>query len=194
MKQTIVGGLVGGIILFLWGMLAWTVLPLHEPSIREIPNEDVMLGMFKENLSAPGVYLFPATPKQDQQAEMELWSQKYQAGPIGMIVYDPRGGNPIMSGQMAVGLLLNFIAAFLASWFLVRSTAMTSTFVARVSFYGMIGVLISFASHLQGWNWMSYPMDYTTAMVADTIIGWLLAGMGTAAVFRKPIAAASATA
>ena len=39
------------------------------------------------------------------------------------------------------------------------------------------------------WNWMGFPLDYTTAMVADTVIAWLCAGVGIAAVVKAPAAA-----
>lgn len=180
------GGIVGGLILFLWGMIAWTILPLHDANLKELPAEDQIIEFLRSNIDAKGVYTFPHKPSPPEPAEMDLWTEKYQAGPVGMIVYDPQGASPITPAQLITGLILNILAAFLASWFLGRSTAVAATFVARVSFCGMLGILISLFSHLQMWNWMNFSMEYTTAMVADTLIGWLLAGAGIAAVIKQP--------
>ena len=198
MKKILIGGIAGGVALFIWSALAWTVLPLHKPSMHSIPNEDAVISALKTNIGTKGVYLFPAlpgstgdTPAEQPSAAMESATRKMQQGPVGLIVYDPSGTDPFMASQFIVGLILDLVAAFLAGWFLSRSTALASSFFSRVMFCGVLGIFVSLASYLPGWNWMGYPMDYTTAMVADTIAGWLIAGIAIAAIV-KPSAAQEA--
>ena len=193
MRKTFIGGLVGGIILFVWGAVAWKVLPLHEPSMHRMSNEDAVMNTMRTSMGAKGVYFFPAMVEDskglsadEQKAAESAWMQKYRQGPTGMIVYDPNGSDPLMPSQMVVGLILSILLSSLAAWFLVRSTAVASPYIMRVTFCGMLGILISFGSHLLMWNWMGFPLDYTTAMVADTIIGWLLAGLGIGAIVKSP--------
>jgi hypothetical protein len=198
MKHIIVGGIVGGIILFLWGWMSWTVLPLHNSSVRAIENEDRVAEVLSTSIGAHGVYVLPHVPDQnaDMSAEelqiaMDDWTKKYQQGPLAMIVYDPRGADPMMPSVMVNGFVINVLAAMMVVWLLSRSTAMTASLVGRISYCGVIGVLISFSSHLMMWNWMNFPLDYTTAMVADTVIGWLLAGAGIGAIVKAPASAAT---
>ena len=186
MMKLIISTLVGGVILFLWGWLSWTVLPLHEASMHNINNEEAVITAMDVNMDHQGVYVFPAMPTGADQAALEEWSQKYQRGPIGMIIYNPDGAEPMMLSQMIIGLILTFISVFIASWFLSRSTAVTSNYIARVSYFGMLGIFVSVVAHLTNWNWMGYPLDYTTAWIFDTIIGWLITGLCVAAIIKVP--------
>lgn len=199
MKHILLGGLVGGIILFVWGWMAWTFIPLHTASMRPIENEDRVTEVLSTNIGAHGVYVFPYMPQgeevgspEEQQLAMDEWTKKYQRGPVGMVIYDPHGNDPYMSGQMASGFAINFVSAMFAVWLLSRSTAITASFLSRVAYCGMIGILISVFSHLTNWNWLGFPLDYTSAMMTDTVIGWLLAGLGIAAVVKAPQASPAA--
>jgi hypothetical protein len=193
MKHILLGGLAGGVILFVWGFLAWTVLPLHNASLRPIENEDRVTEVLSTNIGAHGVYKFPANPAEDeelsaeeQQLATDEWMKKMQHGPTGMIIYDPHGTDPMMSGQMLSGFIINLVSALFTAWLLSRSTALTGSFLSRVAYCGVLGILISVSSHLMNWNWLGFPLDYTSAMVTDTVISWLLAGLGIAAIVRAP--------
>lgn len=193
MKKTLLGGLVGGFILFVWGVIAWMVLPLHEASLRRISNEDSVIAALRSSMDTKGVYLFPSTPKMaydkpvaEQEAAMKAWEEKRRRGPIGLIIYHPQGGEPFMARHFVIGLIVNIISALFVAWFLSRSTAFASSYMARVAFCGMLGIFASFAVHLPYWNWMYFPFDYTTAMIADTVFGWVLAGLGIAAIVKPP--------
>lgn len=193
MKKIILGGLVGGVILFVWGILAWVVLPLHDASLRRIADEDTVITALRSSMAAEGVYVFPAMPEQSagmtaqqREAAMASWTEKYKRGPIGLIIYDPEGANPFMPSMMVVGFILDFLSALVAAWFLSRSTAVVSSYTARVAFCGMLGLFASLVTHLTYWNWMSFPRDYTTAMVLDAVVGWVLAGLGIGALVKAP--------
>ncbi len=179
--KTFVGGIIAGVILFVWGALAWTVLPVHKSSLHTLSNEDAVIAALKASSPSKGVYLFPAMPVENNQAAIDAWTQKYQAGPTGMIIYDPSGSSPMMIGQMIAGLIISILTGLLGAWLLSRSTALSSSYIARVSLFGVIGVLISLATHLVNWNWLNYPYDYTVSFVVESVIGWVLAGLGAAA-------------
>jgi hypothetical protein len=198
MKNILIGGVVGGIILFFWGWLAWTVLPLHNASMRPIENEDRVTEVLATNLGTHGVYTFPAMPQdpdvsaEEQQLAMDEWAKKYQRGPVGMVIYNPRGADPMMPSQMATGFVIDLIAALIAAWLLSRSTAENASFLARVAYCGTLGVLVSLSSHLMSWNWLDFPLDYTSAMVTDVVVSWILAGLGIAAFVKAPAPAQAA--
>jgi hypothetical protein len=156
-------------------------------------NEDAVIAAMQTSMDKKAVYVFPSMPKfepgttsDQRKAATEVWSQKYQRGPTGMIIYDPSGSERMMPVQMIVGFVLEILIAFLAAWFLLRSTAAASGYFARVVYCGMLGIFVSFVTHLTNWNWMGYPFDYTTAWIFDNVVGWLLAGLGIAAVVKLP--------
>ena len=186
MKKLLIGSIIGGIILFVWGWISWAILPIHTSSIRNINNEEAVVSAMHINMDQKGVYIFPGMPTVQDQTLQDEYLQKYQQGPVGMIIYDPEGSDPMMPNQMIVGFILSVIASYVAGWFLSRSTAAASPYFARVTYCGMLGVFVSLVSHLVNWNWMGYPLDYTMAWTMDAVIGWILAGFGIAAIIKVP--------
>ena len=193
MKQLLLGSLAGALVLFIWGFLAWAVLPLHKGSFRPMPNEDAVMSALRSNISSGGAYYFPgmpeetaSTPAEQRKANMEAYVNKHKAGPVGVIFFHPGGSDPMMAGRFFGGFVISLFAAFVAAWFLSRSTAAGSRYIERVAFCGMLGVFISFATHIPAMNWMYFPGDYTTAMVVDVLIGWLLAGLAIGAIVKAP--------
>ncbi len=195
MKDQLLGGVVGGVILFLWGALVWSVLPLHTAWMKTPANEDAVLAAMKQSMGPKGVYFLPAEPAREgktlaeQDALLKERTRKMEEGPNAIVVYDPAGMPSMAAGQMVSGLLISFLSAFLASWLLARSTAFNAGYIARVAFCGVLGVFVSLVIHLGNFNWMGYPGDYTVAMIVDTVGGWVLAGLGIAAIvkYREPV-------
>src|SRR6185436_8714773 len=138
MKKTLLGGLVGGIILFVWSFLAWVVLPLHTSTLHTIPNEDAVVAALKPALPEKGVYPLRANPGMSaDKATQEAWLAKVSQGPTGLMIYNPGGVDPMMAGQMGVGVLLDILSALVVSWLLTRSTAFSAPYISRVMFCGM---------------------------------------------------------
>lgn len=186
MARTLLAAVLGGVILVIWGMLAWLALPLHKDTVQNLPNEDAVVTAL-QGLPQQGVYIFPGMPKNSSdKAAMDAYMERYSRGPMGMVVYDPKGGDPAMVSNIIIGLVIAFLAAFIATWAYQRSTAITGTFIQRLSFFGMLGMFLAVAAYFNNWNWMGYPLGYTTSMALDTIIAWLLAGLGIMLVVKSP--------
>ncbi len=192
MKKILIGGIAGGVVLFIWSFLTWVILPLHEPSLHKIPNEDAAISALQSNLDEHAVYIFPKGPGPSaDQASEDAWMKKMKRGPTGMIIYDPRGTDPMMPHQMVIGLILDILSAMIVVWFLSRSTALGSQFIGRVAFCSMFGIFVSIFDHLMTWNWMGFPGDFVHAMMIDAVLGWILAGVAIAALVRMPRPAVS---
>jgi hypothetical protein len=184
MRKIFTAGLVGGVILFVWGFLAWVILPFHTGAIRTFANEEAVVATMSAGSPAKGVYMFPAQPPKSQVAENEAWVKKMEKGPTGIVVFDPGGMSPMMPLQMVVGFINGVLSAMLAAWFLSRSTAANRSYFARVAFCGALGIFISLTAHIVNWNWMNYPFNYTSGLVADTVIGWTLVGLGIGKIIK----------
>ncbi len=187
MKKTLLGGIVGGIILFVWSFLAWTVLPLHTPAMREIQNEDAIISSLKPALPTKGVYMLRHNPGMSaDNTARDAWNERIKQGPTGMIFYDPNGSDPMMIEQMAAGLIIDILSALVVAWLLTRSTAQTASYLTRVMFCGIFAIFATLFDYLTMWNWMGYPADFTTGLIVDALIAWLLAGLGIAAIVKAP--------
>ncbi len=95
MGKKLLAGVLGGIAFFLWSFIAHDVLPLGTTGIKNVPNENAMLGAMKASIPDPGLYFFPAldippnATRAQQSAAMEARMQKIAGGPSGFLVYHP---------------------------------------------------------------------------------------------------------
>jgi hypothetical protein len=185
MKKILLAGAVGGLLMFIWSAVAWMAIPLHTATIGSMANEEAVIAAMKSGMDKKSVYMFPAKPITGNQAALDAWTKRYQEGPTGTVIYNPGGYSGVMIPEMAIGLVDCILTAMLAAWLLSRSTAAKSGYFARVMFCGSLGLFICLAVHIVNWNWMMYPVDYTTAWVADTLIGWVIGGIGIAAFVKS---------
>jgi hypothetical protein len=184
MKKTILAGIFGGLVLFVWGFLSWAALGLHDGTMRSIPNEDAVAALLKQNLTEKSMYMFPGRPQGKSDAEMKIFEEKFKAGPMVFMSYDPAGGDMMMMKQMVIGLLIVIFCAWLAAWILSRSTAIAESYFSRVTFVAVLGLLGTTYHDLINWNWMGFPFDYTLVAVADSIFTWFLAGLVIARIVK----------
>lgn len=63
MKKTIIGSLVGAIIMFLWQFLSWGPTQLHRPAQDYTPKQDSILSYLNSQFSEDGSYFLPSYPK-----------------------------------------------------------------------------------------------------------------------------------
>jgi hypothetical protein len=180
MNRVLLGGAVGGLLMFIWSAVAWIALPLHTSTLAAMANEDSVITAMKSGMDRKSVYMFPARQKSGDQAATDVWKKKYNQGPVGIVIYNPAGASDLMLAEMGIGLVDSILTAMLAAWLLSRSTAAKSGFFARVMFCGMLGLFICLAVHVANWNWMMYPVDYTTGRIADSLVGWVIGGIGIA--------------
>ncbi|HLB01459.1 MAG TPA: hypothetical protein VJO14_08740 [Bacteroidota bacterium] len=192
MNKILLGGFLGGIILWVWGFVAWMVLPFHLSVMRAVPDESAVVEALRRSLPSKGVYVIPwmpsetsgMTPEQMETA-MVAYTEKLRSGPNAMIFYNPGGKDPFMTGQMISGLFIFISTASIVSWLLSRSTAAAGSYLSGVIYCGMIGILVAVGTHLSDWNWMGFPFDWTRGLMLDSVVGWLLAGLGISAVVRQ---------
>ena len=79
MKKTIIGTLVGGIILFMWQFLSWTALDLHRSAQNYSPKQDTILSYLSANLEKEGGYFLPT-------AQLEHLLKKWKKLPMCILV------------------------------------------------------------------------------------------------------------
>ena len=63
LKQIIIGGLLGGITLFMWGYVSWAVMDWHSTTIvQSHEGVSAVVDGIENNLPETGVYYFPPKP------------------------------------------------------------------------------------------------------------------------------------
>ena len=103
MKKNIVASVVGGLILFLWQFLSWTILDMHRPMQNYTPKQQEILDFLGRNLEQ-GNYYLPTTPKGATMEENEKLMIESIGKPWAEIRYHK---------TMNINIPLNIIKKFL---------------------------------------------------------------------------------
>lgn len=189
MRRVVLGGLLAGVVVFFWGAAAHMALPLGTMGVRQIPNEDEMLAVFRGSITAPGFYFFPGMDhgKSASSSEKEAFIAKIKQGPTGILVIHPEGGEAMSPRQLGTELATNVVSALIAAWLL---THVVAGYARRVLFVTLLGVFGFMIVSVPYWNWYGFPTDFTSAEAIDQIVGWFLAGLVLAAIIRPVTARA----
>lgn len=188
--RIIIGGVCAGVAMFIWGAISHMALGLEESTIKEFPNEEQVIPALKANIDQPGFYGFPgmhlpkgATKEQTAEAEKK-WNEKYQAGPRGILVYRPDGEQALSPKQLALQFVAETIVALIAAIALSHANALKS-YLGRVGFVTMLGLLPFFMINFPHWNWYGFPTDYTLIQLADKLLRLLVGGLVLAAIIKS---------
>lgn len=185
-KRVILAGILGGVVIFLWGYLAHTALGLGAVGIKELPNEQAVVGAIRTAISEPGFYFFPGVGMTTGASAEQIRAAMAKAagGPYGILIYHPSGAEYITPRRLGVQLGLNVVQALFAAILLSCATGLSS-YASRVGFVFVAGLLAALSTNVEYWNWYSFPSNYTAAYMATQIIGFLLAGFIVAGFVKK---------
>ena len=190
MNRIFLAGLLGGIAMFFWTFVAYTLLPLGNIGIRRLPNEPAVLDALQRYIAEhSGAYLFPGFPQgsnlPDKKAETAGNRDEIVARyPSGMLVYNAAGTRPFERVRwLVVDFVIEVVQVVIAG-FLLGLTRL-KRFAARVNFVLLIGVVVAIGTNLSYWNWFGFPWNYTLASVFIQVVGFLCAGLVAALVLRK---------
>jgi hypothetical protein len=177
-KRILLGGILGGLALFMWGGLSHMVIGLGQVGIQNIqkPVYDAM----KASIAQGGFYFFPES---DMKGNIK---DEYKNGPIGILIFKPTGAGASMGGQLINETILNIIQTLLAAYLLSLAVKLTR-YPQRVGFVFVLGILSAIATNIEYWNWYGFPTTYTMGAIVDKLIGFMVAGL-VVAVFVKPSA------
>ena len=188
MNKVIAGGILGGITVFVWGMVSWMFLPFHHQTLSSFAHESLVQEAILASTPQAGVYVLPgmgdpSLSRAEQKALMKQKHAQMEKGPFVFAVVNPTGVGP-MAKHMVRGVIIQILGACLITWLLVRSRTKT-TYVGRVSFVVLFALGAAILSVLPNWNWWGFPVSYTALEIADLVIAWFLAGLVIAKVTEK---------
>ena len=171
MKKSIIGAIVGGIIIFIWQFLSWSMVNLHQPAQRYTPKQDVILPVLNANLEEGGYYL-PGMPENSSMEDYQKMMKESEGKPWATIQYHKAMKNDMIM-NMVRGLLVNFLTVWLLCWILMRmaATAFSTIFIATL-FTGLIVFLnVPYTNHI----WFeSFDL---WAHLADAVVSWGTCGL-----------------
>ena len=195
-KRVVIGGILGGLTMFLWLFVAHDLLPLGELGVQEIANDGPVLTAMQSAIPQAGLYLFPGmglgpNPTMAQRnAAMPTYMKKYEQSPHGILVYHPPSGAFNFGAALGREGAMNLLAAFLAAWLLSLAAA-GRAYSVRAGFVVILGVLAAITTNLEYWNWYDFPGNYVAGYMVTQIIGFTLVGLVVAAFVRSEMPARS---
>ena len=192
-KKVTFGGILAGVLIFVWSSLAHTVLPIGAMGISTTANEDAILTTLRTNLQSSGFYIIPGhqlmeaekVPGADQQKAMDEWQSKYGGGPHAILIYHPSGAKIMAAGQLVGELVADLIAGLIIAFALWMAVPRVRSFWGRVGLVALIGLLPWLIVDYSNVNWYGFPIAYAINQLLDQEIGAILAGIGLALLFRK---------
>jgi hypothetical protein len=182
--RILIAGLLGAIAMFVWTSIAHVATPLGQAGFSQIPNEAAVLSAMQTNIAKPGLYFFPWVDMKAPGA-MQRQAEVMKTNPWGFVIYHPPGAStdmaPLMVEEFAKELAMSLIAA------LLLSMAAVATFMGRVGFVTLIGVIGALTTNGSYWVWYGFPTSYTLAYMFVDLMSMVVAGAAIAWWFgRKP--------
>lgn len=184
MKRILIAAVAGAVILFIYGMVSWMVIPFHNATVNAANDEPGLAAALREHAPRSGFYVVPAM---SGGTSSEAWSDmvaRHEAGPIAAISVRHEGATPMSPGVMGRGMAINFVSALLVAFMLSWAAPRLAGYGQRLVFVFLLGVLIAIQSDFNYANWMWFPFDHTLAMALDDILGWLFVGLAQAAIIK----------
>jgi hypothetical protein len=188
--RILLAGILGGIAMFVWTAIAHMVLPLGETGVREIPDEQLIVGAMKSAIGdQAGFYIFPGPglgpkPTREQRSEaMKRMTEEFPKHASGLLIYHPPGRAFSFGKSLGTEFVTELLEAILVVFLLTRTRL--QSFGARVGFVFVAGILAAIATNISYWNWYGFPANYTTAYMLTEVIGFICTGIVAALVLPR---------
>lgn len=184
-KKLIRGSVIGGVIVFLWCLVSWMVLPWHAMVFQRFSDEDSVANAIRNNAPASGVYLLPNTYTYNASTSvstMEKGMNMMEYGPTMFASIQVNGMGERTARPFILSLIIQIIGAGIVTWMLLFTKGLK--YKQRVWFVTLFGISIGVLGILPAWNWWGLSFGYVVSIFFDLIVGWFLAGLAIAKICK----------
>ncbi|HZF64047.1 MAG TPA: hypothetical protein VEZ55_06180 [Chitinophagaceae bacterium] len=188
MKQTLIAAIVGGIILFIWQFLSWSLINLHQGVQQYTSKQDEIMNFLNNQQLPEGGYILPTVT---ENASMDEWNEmmkKAEGKPWASIQYH-KALKTNMGLNMIRGLIIDILTVWLFCWILARLQLPSFTTIVITSL--LTGLIIFFNVPYTNFIW--YENFDIWAHLLDAIVSWGLCGLWLAWWFSRQNRQRSAT-
>ena len=182
MKTILKAGILGGLIVYIWGVVSWMALPWHTLTLGKFADYGAVAEVIQENAGASGIYILPnphvhedGLSKEKREHFMEQGMERMKQGPFMFAAVSLEGADPASPTPYLSNLLLQIVMAMLIAWLLLQANI--SCYKRRVLMVVLIGAIAGTQGHLVNAMWWRFSMEYTLVNIADLLISWFLAGL-----------------
>ncbi len=191
-RKIALAAVLGGLTLFLWGVLSHMVLPWYNKSFHKFTDEEAVTMTIVTNTPHSGTYFLPyneelplGTSVAQKKARDERMKEQMEKGPL-VFAHIRVGSFGSFGAHLAIELLKDILSALVVGLLLLNTQQML--FRNRVAFVFGIAVAVALESTISEWNWYGAGTDYAFAEIFDLLVGWLLVGFVLAKVLSGGLA------
>lgn len=174
MKKTIVGAIVGGIIIFIWQFLTWGLLNLHESQQKYTPKQDSVLNYLSTQFTEDGAYMMPTFAPGTPREEMEKQMKAMEGKPWAQVVYHKKmDGMDKMYMNMGRSLVVDIFIIWLLCWLLAKipSPSFSTIFLGTLGTGIIVFLNAPYTLHI----W--YGSFDLMAHFTDALVSWGVTGL-----------------
>lgn len=175
MKRTLIGAIVGGLLIFIWQFLSFALLDLHRPAQNYTPNQDVILQTLAANLEKEGGYILPNLPSGASQDDHTKLMEQANGKPWASIQYHKshKASVSAMVMNMVRGFLSNVIMVILLLFILnkINLKSFGTMFASCLA----VGLITFINQPYTGNIW--YEFFDIWAYLIDSLVSWGLCGI-----------------
>lgn len=170
MKKQLIAALVGGLLLFIWQFLSWSLLGVHNSEYTYSPNQDKIMEALNQNLTEEGAYMMPGVPPGTSHKEAEESMKAHLGKPWASITYH-KSMEFNMGMNMVRAYAADFLAVWLLTWMLLQfaSLSMSRVLLSSIAVGGIGYLTISYLNSI----WFE---THTLGHLIDAVAAWGLVG------------------
>lgn len=170
MSKTLIGTLVGALILFFWQFASWGPLNVHGAENQYTPKQDQILAFLAESGLEEGTFMMPNVPPGASSEEFEAMSANAIGKPWAKISYN-KTFEMNMGMNLFRGMVIDLLSVFLLCWILLKFADLNFTAALLTSL--AVGAIGYMTIPYLGSIW--YEGD-TMGYIIDLVVGWGLVG------------------
>ena len=174
MKKSLLGALVGGIIIFAWQFLSWGPLNLHSAQQQYTPKNDSILSFLGTQLTEDGSYFLPGFKPGTSRDDMEKQMKEMVGKPWAQVVYHKSmTGMNKMFMNMGRSLLVDIFIIWLLCLILVKipNPGFSTVFLACMGTGFIVFLNAPYTMHI----W--YGSFDLKAFFIDALVAWGVTGI-----------------
>ena len=176
--KTLIGVVLGAVVMFFWGFLFWQVSPLPKQIMKTAPDETALAQALVAELKDPGVYVLPGMG----QPEAE-YTTRVKAGPLAWVIFRREGTEPVSGSTFLAGFVHMLVSCAIMAWLL--GLAAPPTYGGRLTLAVVAGLAGSVFSNLGKPVWWIQPWDFHVLNFAYDVTSWALAALVLAHFVRR---------
>ncbi len=172
MKRILLGGLVAGIAVFVWGFLFWGVSGLPDSALSRTADDAAAGQALLQHFPETGSYYLPGPHNPAQQLE-----SLHESGPLAFVYFN-REGKPLMSPLLMVyGFLHGVVIGVLVGTALAMLGNALPAYGDRVKLVAVFGLASSIWMPLSDSIWWYFPLPWQLWKLAGEFTSWLVLGL-----------------